>query len=261
MNSQSTRFRQTLLVAIGLIAIFGATKHARLLAGSMSDVMYFVAFAFQLYAPLWLIRKEGTEPSDYGIHCYHAPSWILVQLRKFSNQFLPWILPYLPRPHYRFSEIQGLLKELRYVAFLSLITFIPYGVIYYLFFSYANSPKLLHFYPTLPVGFGISILTEIFLIALPEEIFYRGFLQTRLLEKWPNKKIVLGIPIGKAVIITNLFFALGHFVGEYQFYRLLPFFPGLLFSMLRMRSGSITGAVIYHASSNLFSAFLFQSIF
>ncbi|MES2504710.1 MAG: CPBP family intramembrane glutamic endopeptidase [Myxococcota bacterium] len=96
-------------------------------------------------------------------------------------------------------------------------------------------------------GFAINLL----MIALPEEIFYRGFLQSRLLRVYR--------PI-TAVLLVNLFFALGHFAGEYSLIRLLPFFPGLVFSWLVYKSnGSLLGATLYHALCNVFGEWLAES--
>ena len=97
------------------------------------------------------------------------------------------------------------------------------------------------------------------LIALPEELFYRGFLETRLERWWPTKRTVLGLPLGRTVFLASALFALGHFLGEYNPARLGPFFPAFLFSALTRRSSSITGAIIFHGFCNTFSHLLAAS--
>ena len=66
--------------------------------------------------------------------------------------------------------------------------------------------------------------THLFGVALPEETFYRGFLLTVFQSVWVPTTTVFGVRFGKAAIITNLFFALGHFIGEWNPLRFGPFF-------------------------------------
>ena len=94
--------------------------------------------------------------------------------------------------------------------------------------------------------------THLFGVALPEETFYRGFLLTVFQSVWVPTTTVFGVRFGKAAIITNLFFALGHFIGEWNPLRFGPFFPGLIFAWLFNATGSIWGAVLFHALSNVF---------
>jgi uncharacterized protein len=94
-------------------------------------------------------------------------------------------------------------------------------------------------------------------VALPEEVFYRGYLQPRLEERWPPTRRWLGVPLGRAAVLACALFALGHFLGEWNPMRLGPFFPGLLFAWLRNRSGSVVGAVTYHALCNILGEVLF----
>ena len=98
--------------------------------------------------------------------------------------------------------------------------------------------------------------THFFGVALPEETFYRGFLLTVFQSVWVPTKTLLGVPFGRAVIVTNLFFALGHFIGEWNPMRFGPFFPGLIFAWLFNATGSIWGAVLFHALSNVFGEVL-----
>lgn len=95
------------------------------------------------------------------------------------------------------------------------------------------------------------ILTQFLLVALPEEFFYRGYIQTRLNEVFPKRIKILFVEIGPSIIITSLLFAVGHFIVEPNIQRLAVFFPSLLFGWLRDRSGTIVSPVIYHALCNM----------
>src|SRR5258706_10020058 len=59
---------------------------------------------------------------------------------------------------------------------------------------------------------GSEILGQLLLIALPEEAFYRGYLQTRLDDAIPPKWRVLGATIGPGLFIGAAIFAIGHVV-------------------------------------------------
>ena len=90
-------------------------------------------------------------------------------------------------------------------------------------------------------------------VALPEETFYRGYLQPQLECHWPPQRRWLGTPVGRAALVAAALFALGHFLGEWNPGRLAPFFPALLFAWLRNRTQTVLGAIIFHGLCNVFS--------
>jgi uncharacterized protein len=103
-----------------------------------------------------------------------------------------------------------------------------------------------------------TVATHALGVALPEETFYRGYLQPRLETKWPPKTRWLGVTIGRAAIIASALFALGHFLGEWNPLRLGPFLPGLVFAWQRNATGSIIGSITFHASCNILGELLFS---
>ncbi len=92
---------------------------------------------------------------------------------------------------------------------------------------------------------------QFILIALPEEIFFRGYLQTRLQEVLGRRFVLFGGDVGPAVWLTSVLFALSHLVAIPSGHRLAVFAPSLLFGWLRDRTGSVAGAVVAHALSNV----------
>ncbi len=120
---------------------------------------------------------------------------------------------------------------------------------------------------TAPASYLDAILGQVMVIALPEEAFYRGYVQTSLQRAGaasPQESArpgfrLLGAPVGWAIPATSAFFALGHFLTEPHPQRLAVFFPSLVFGWLRNRTGGIGAAVALHAISNLFSATLGRS--
>jgi membrane protease YdiL (CAAX protease family) len=101
----------------------------------------------------------------------------------------------------------------------------------------------------LPESFVSLVLTQFLVVALPEELFFRGYLQERLDDAFPQKREILGEKLGWGWLLAALLFGLSHFVFTLQPARLLTFFPGLLFGWLRKKD--FWAAVCFHAFCNL----------
>lgn len=196
-------------------------------------------------------------------------------------------LPIWRMDHYRFDyDFLGLhftawRQDLRWLLILCILTFPPFIVGHHFFmthsrelasefglFEYVYLLPNHHFAPSLPQNiaswlesiqwFLVMATTHLFGVALPEETFYRGYLQPRLEVLWPPKHRVFGVFLGRAVVITSLLFALGHFLGEWNPLRLGPFFPALIFAWQRNKTGSIWGAICYHGACNILGEVLFS---
>ena len=109
-----------------------------------------------------------------------------------------------------------------------------------------------------PVNFDRSffwllelLLLHLVVVAFPEEVFYRGYVQTRLAPLFRRRWRVLGVSLGGHVVIASALFALSHLVAIPSAGRLLVFFPGLLFGYLRERTGSVVAPAVLHALSNV----------
>ena len=74
----------------------------------------------------------------------------------------------------------------------------------------------------------LSALNQLLVVAVPEELFFRGYLQGRLEERWPATRKFLGAAVGPATLIGSALFALGHVLVD-----LNPTAPG----RLRPRAG------------------------
>jgi uncharacterized protein len=111
-------------------------------------------------------------------------------------------------------------------------------------------------WPALPPDLLVRMLVQLFVVALPEELFYRGFMQSAWERSAPERGFrFLGARLGAGFFATQLLFAAGHLV-VFQPWRIATFFPGLLFGWLRARTGDIAAPVFFHAFSNLFIALL-----
>lgn len=103
-------------------------------------------------------------------------------------------------------------------------------------------------------NFPEEILGQLLLIALPEEAFFRGYLQTRLDAALRPRLSLLGAKVGPGLVLASALFALGHLATDPRLDRLAVFFPALLFGWLRARTGGIGASLAFHALCNLFAA-------
>ena len=179
-----------------------------------------------LYLPLWAMKRRGEDYRDYG-----------VTLRAWRQDLKLFLL---------LSAIVLPLFVAGYALFAEGLARLPPRIAQHLA-PYAAS---WHFRPRLPDRFGEWVVDQLFVVALPEEFFYRGYLQARLRDAWPQGRMVLGARLGPAFFLTAALFALGH-LAIFQVWRLGVFFPALLFGYLRERTGSVLGAALFHAVCNL----------
>ena len=113
----------------------------------------------------------------------------------------------------------------------------------------------------LPTGFLMLAISQVLVVSLPEEIFFRGYLMSRFEERWPSRRRFLGAPVGWSLLVSSLLFGLGHFLVDFQPSRLAVLFPALVFGWMRQRTGSLAPATVFHALCNLFSDTLHESFF
>ena len=116
-----------------------------------------------------------------------------------------------------------------FAAYAALLPALPEGLARVLA-PYVGAPRLA---PRLPSGLPLLALVQLLVVALPEEMFYRGFVQTAWARTAPARGVtVLGARLGAGFLWTQVLFAAGHLV-VLQPWRLGTFFPGLLFGWLR----------------------------
>src|SRR5690606_8752191 len=107
----------------------------------------------------------------------------------------------------------------------------------------------------IPPDFASRVMGQLVVVALPEEAFYRGFLQSALDGRWPKRRIrLLGAELGLGWLLSAAIFAVGHYLTIRHPSRLGVFFPALLFGWMRARTGGIGAPLVFHAMCNLFSS-------
>jgi membrane protease YdiL (CAAX protease family) len=143
-------------------------------------------------------------------------------------------------------------RALFWAMALTALIAVPY------FFAWRSwwEPRLSFSLAPRPADAADEVLGQLFVIALPEEAFYRGYLQSRLDEVWAPRWRVLGANVGPGLVATALIFAAGHLATVQVPARLAVFFPALLFGWLRARTGGIGASVCFHATCNVYSLLL-----
>src|SRR5690606_7880273 len=81
---------------------------------------------------------------------------------------------------------------------------------------------------TWPASVALLVGYHLFFVAIPEEFFYRGYLQSRLDELWAPRWRVLGAQVGPGLLVTSLIFAFGHSLVFFQWWHFAIFFPSLV---------------------------------
>lgn len=159
----------------------------------------------------------------------------LTKTNIFSNQLKNFLIPFTLltlaivfaerlRLRFNWQDLFFGFKVSFYILFIPLIVFL-------LFLGGITYPST------------TEIIYLAFAVAIPEEIFFRGFLQERLGNNW------------KAIIITSLLFSIAHipnliFHGDYL--SPLTFFPSLIMGWLYMKRSNLLPSIVFHLFANLF---------
>jgi membrane protease YdiL (CAAX protease family) len=100
-------------------------------------------------------------------------------------------------------------------------------------------------------GLARAALFQLAMVAVPEEFFFRAFLQ-RGLEGLAVRKVRLaGARVGWGFPAAAALFALAHLAVRPHPAALLRFFPGLAMGWLWARRESLAGPVVLHTACNL----------
>jgi membrane protease YdiL (CAAX protease family) len=146
----------------------------------------------------------------------------------------------------------------RLAFYTALVTFPPFAFIFWVW------SKFIHFGGIMkmtPLAWVSILVFQFFYVALPEELFYRGYILGKLNKVWPPVLSVFKVPVGFGIPITAVLFAFGHFLINFSPPRLGVFFPALIFGWMREKTGGILAPSIYHAMCNILVLALEQLFF
>jgi len=168
---------------------------------------------------------------------------------------LPWLSPaflaaalflYAPVPRYRGRGLPSwaTTADLRKSVGPLLLLAAAGAAAFWLFVRLPLPPALAAFRGTVPLT-GALAAHLLFLVAIPEEVFFRGYLYDAFEEAgW------------EPVIPTALLFAAGHVAISPSAFRALTFFPGVLLGMGRKSSGNVYVPALAHFLYNLYPSLI-----
>ncbi|MFH1811391.1 MAG: CPBP family intramembrane glutamic endopeptidase, partial [Pseudomonadota bacterium] len=222
--------REALIAAVTLVVMLGVLKQLAF-TPLLQKIGFTLAAGFQLYVPLWLIDRRRQRTRDYGIHMHGSLGAPMALLRRRVLQwassrprgswwrrralgFSHWLSAYA---HHAQFDRQGFSRDVGLATGLCLLTFPFFAVGHHFWQLFLASRHGRHatYQAALPADFFEILVVNLLLVALPEELFYRGFVQTRLVKAWPPWLVRFGVPLGWAIVVTSGLFALGHYAGEW----------------------------------------------
>ena len=94
------------------------------------------------------------------------------------------------------------------------------------------------------------IVFQFLYIAMAEELFFRGYLQTNILAI--TKKLMRRGLFQRFVVVfaSAICFAAAHMIIRFQIAGILTFFPGLVLGWLFLRTRSLLAPVLFHGLAN-----------
>lgn len=205
--------------------------------GHLGSALVAVTF---IYVPVFAAWRRGEYIIDYGLTIAPARRGLITAGVAMLVAFPVFVLVYFA--FYRIACDSDVLRVLPLKG-----TCNRYGGL-----AAAHWPKL-----TLMDNVGRPSLSaegcavQLFVVALPEELFFRGFLHGFLERRFPPKRRILGGGVGLALVLSATAFALVHLPRYGDPRALATFVPGLLFGWMRSATGSIFASTLTHAGSNI----------
>jgi uncharacterized protein len=224
-----------------LVAVLGAI--GRLVPLVQRNLGAFVAVVF-LYVPVLWLRRRGEHLEDYGFRAAPVGRGLAI-----AAAYVAIVFPLFAAAFVGFHHVVCDPAAADWLRALAQPGACPR------FRGFAG----LHA-PVLGWSFVELAFVQLIVIALPEELFFRGYLHALLERRWPARRTLLGGGVGWALVLSSALFALGHLMVEPDPRRLAVFFPGLLFGWMRSATGSILAGTLAHAASNLFITLLERSL-
>ena len=223
MNSASGQLpilHEQLAVWLGTLLLIRAVDTIHTL-GVHEIILALVPVLF-MYVPVYVCHWRDLNPDDYalGLPGVRDPAW--------------W-------------------SGLREALWVVLVIAPPFFVVYHFWQSlvFGRTPV-----GGLPEQAFLLPFFHLFFVAIPEEMFYRGFMQKRLNAVFEPKWNVFGVKLGWGWLLTCVLFAFGHSIVSFQWWHFAIFFPSLVFGWLREKTGDILAGAWFHAWCNVTVAFL-----
>ena len=184
-------------ICIALTAICVLTQS---MGSPVTDITWFLAIFSLIAVPLIAVRYvHSRDEASAGVTLSWSKKDLLTGLAAVAILLIPVALG----NHFVRTVIQGL-------------------EFHFAWSNYANLQTPIYY----------EIFLQLLCVALPEEFFYRGYLQTSFLKFFKSRSKLEKYAPALAIALASLCFACAHLPSG-NITRLLTFFPGLLFGFLR----------------------------
>lgn len=210
-NRPSALFLEVLVVTAGLLALVRGLMYVSW--GPIHDYSSVFFLVLAIYLPI-----------------------ITLRVRKCSIDFLE-------------RSVGDVLRAVAAFIGLAVVIFPPYVLAAHAWQNIVGGLSIrlpLHFWP----GWNL-IIAQLVLVALPEEFFFRGYVQSTFDKIYAPRWKMFGVRLGWSWLLTAVLFAVAHSVIMYQWWHFAIFFPGLVFGYLRARTGGLVAPILFHALSNM----------
>lgn len=202
--------------------------------GHLGSALVAVLF---LYVPVFVAWRRTEDLYDYGFHATPIKRGVIT-----AAVAIAVIFPIFALGYFAFYEVACDSDVLSHL--------VPHGMC-----SRYGGLAGLHA-PAFTSKLAEFCAVQLVVVALPEELFFRGFLLGMLERRFPPKRRILGGGVGLALVISAAMFALIHLPKDGDPRALATFFPALLFGWMRSATGSIMASTLTHAGSNILIRFL-----
>jgi membrane protease YdiL (CAAX protease family) len=212
--------------------------------GHLGSALVAVLF---LYAPVYFAWRRGEELDDYGFHAEPVARGLLT-----AAVSIVVVFPIFALGYFAFYEIACHSSLLAHLVPRNLCS--RYGGL-----NGMHWPTLV-WDPLAKDSFSEFCIVQLLVVALPEELFFRGFLLRLLEARFPPKHRIMGGGVGIALFLSAAAFAIVHLPKEGDPRALAVFVPGLLFGWMRSATGSILAGTVTHGASNILIRVLEASV-
>ncbi len=223
---------------------------AHVLPGFLQPYAYSVILAGMVYLPITRLDKERIPLADVGLHLKGFWREALFAAKWVAGIFIPFILV----NHWWHVEV---FKRRFFWAWPkdSFDWLVQWNdVLQTVGLDKLGQESLVWLGP---LSILWVLVQQALFIGLPEEWFYRGYMQNVFRDRYGDGFFRLfGVPIGRAVLFTSLLFAAGHLAAIPHPFRLAVFFPSLLFGWMALRRGSLVSAILFHGAANTLTTFV-----
>ncbi len=155
--------------------------------------------------------------------------------------------------HERRGAASGSVRALVVFVVVAGVVLVPYAFVYR---RWHHMLGPIHWASAWQAVVRDSPLAQLLTVALPEEAFFRGYLQTAFDRQFTARVRIFGAHVGLSLVVTSAIFAIGHLITVPHPQRLAVFVPSLLFGWMRARTGGIGASMAFHALCNLMAAAL-----